>query len=199
MANKKGSGNHKKGSRENPISLHDDTASKASVQRGNNNADGNSKASPAKPKQTRAKASTSKKGKNRFYLPISDSESEVEKKLEREYPRNSRCIDELIANNSPQGDRFGTWQLHKQLRENAQARKDAGHKPPDEEDYKDLDGDDDLLFKEETRPKKRGKKQAGPAVRKRAKSSWKPFVSSSKAMDHLMARVVDKRRRDDSD
>ncbi|KAI1801399.1 hypothetical protein F4811DRAFT_555908 [Daldinia bambusicola] len=164
MANK-GSGNHKKGSRENPISLDDNTVAKTSNQRRKNNASKNSKASSTKPKKSR-------RNSKEFFAPSARPQS---------------------------GDPFGTWQLHKQLRENAQARKDSGYKSLDEEDYKHLDDYDDLLIEEEIQPKKRGKKQTGPAVRKRVKSSWKPFVSSSKAMDHLMARVVDKSRRGDGD
>ncbi|KAI1469773.1 uncharacterized protein F4812DRAFT_457174 [Daldinia caldariorum] len=94
-------------------------------------------------------------------------------------------------------DPFNTWKPHQSLRngrlERRQYREESGLPSSDSEQY---DGIYDKYSEEEVKPKKRGKKQTGPA-RKRAKHSPEPKVSSSKAMDHLTARVVYKNLRDD--
>ncbi|KAI1801398.1 hypothetical protein F4811DRAFT_555907 [Daldinia bambusicola] len=187
MANKKATGSNK-GSRENPISIDDDTTSKASSRRAQAP---ESKGSRSQKQEIPTKKKGRKSKKSSFAQPsYDDSDSDVKPSREHDELRQP-----LVGPSDD--DPFNTWKLHQTLRngrlERRQQREELGLPSSDSEQYDDIY---DKYSEEEIKPKKRGKKQTGPA-RKRAKLSPEHKVSSSKAMDHLMARVVDKSRRDD--
>ncbi|KAI1473529.1 hypothetical protein F4774DRAFT_423187 [Daldinia eschscholtzii] len=200
MANKKSSGN-KKGTHENPIDLDDNTTIKASSRRaqgrGNSGAASTPKSSRSQKKQD---ASTKKKAKkstpSRFRPSRDDSDSDIGPAREPwEFGPTDEEFFSPSAKQSYDGN-YGAYMLRMKLRNgDTDKTEERGYRSSDPEI---LAAAQDSYSEEEPQPKKkRGKKQTGPLVRKRQKHSPEPKISSSKAMDHLTARVVDKSRRDD--
>ncbi|KAI1661168.1 hypothetical protein F4813DRAFT_385703 [Daldinia decipiens] len=192
MANKSSTG-YMMGSRENPISLDDDPVMNTSYQR----QDGQSRVGT----DPKTSATNSQQGWGKGKSAASTSNPQKKQSTyvfgTRHEPwKNGPSDEDFFAPEArPRGDGdYGAYILRQQLRRGSEAEEE---KHPldlseDEEWLVGIESDTD----EEVKPKKRGKKQKGP-VQKRWKPAREPKVSSSKAMDHLMARVTDKSRRDD--
>ncbi|KAI0849066.1 hypothetical protein F5Y00DRAFT_261878 [Daldinia vernicosa] len=196
------SGHRKKGTRENPISLDDDKpVAKTPTLRegGKSHTKTNLKSTTASSQQGRgegmSKSSTQKKQKKQsaFLSESSDDDYSSTMRQTRQPWKFGPTDEEFFAlEDRPRGSGdYGAHILRTKLRN--------GTEEAEEETF-DI-SDEGLLYEEtdsdgEDQPKKRRKNQKGPA-QKRQKPTRKPHISSSKAMDHLMARVTDKSRRDE--
>ncbi|KAI1645571.1 uncharacterized protein F4817DRAFT_317622 [Daldinia loculata] len=190
MANKSSMG-YKKGSRENPISLDDDPTSDHSQH-------GQSRGGAGSKQSTTYSQHGQGKGKSTASTSSHQKKQSASVSGTRHEPWRYGPSDEdfFAPEARPRGDgNYGAYLLRQKLRNGSEAKEEKDPLDMSEEDEAwlvGIDSDED----EEIKPKKRGKKQKGPA-QKRWKPAREPKVSSSKAMDHLMARVTDKSRRDD--
>ncbi|KAF3056593.1 hypothetical protein GL218_06549 [Daldinia childiae] len=193
MANKSSAG-YNKGSRQNPICLDDDPVVNTSYQRQHEQS-----RTSADSKQS---ATNSQQGRGKGKSTVSTSNPQKKQSTSvfgtRNEPwRNGPSDEEFFAPEARlQGsDNYGAYLLRQKIRNGSEAKEEKH--PLDVSEDEDwmvgIESDSD----EDIKPKKRGKKQKGP-VQKRWKPAREPKVSSSKAMDHLMARVTDKSQRDGS-
>ncbi|KAI0135751.1 hypothetical protein F4814DRAFT_444558 [Daldinia grandis] len=186
---------YKEGSRENPISLDNNSIVNNSDQRqfGQRRVGTDPKQSVTQFQQGRGK------GKSTALASNSQKKQPASVLGTRHEPwKNGPTDEEFFAPEAQlQGSgNYGAYLLRQKIRNGSEADEEKNPLDMSEEDEAWLVGVESDTD-EEVKPKKRGKKQKGPA-QKRSKPAREPKVGSSKAMDHLMARVTDKSRRGDS-